>query len=179
MRNRMRGIVLGALALVVWGCAGGQPAQSASGPAAAAAGSKVCVMQFGGQGVLRLSVPANIKCTHKNGFLDLTSRNHYVEVWLVPGASTVAQAVAQAGRVIQSEFQNLKTTTPSDLTVAGAPARHLAAVGNEADDGDPGQADLIVFQVGPHIFVGCTHSEDVTPGDRQWLRRVIETAQVP
>ncbi len=118
-----------------------------------AADTKPCVMQSAGHDVLRLTVPADTECVPKDGSLILSSQHRSVEVWLVNGAQTVDEAVGRVSDVITDEFKNLKVANSTDLTVAGAPAKRQDGTGEEADDGDAGKADVIVFKMGQHIFV--------------------------
>ena len=139
------------------------------------ADANTCVMQAGGAKVLRLTMSLDTKCTDGDGFLKLKSPQFEIEVWLVPGAKTVDEAIGQLNKQIESEFKDFKPHTTSDLTIAGSAAKRLAGKGHEADDGDDGDADIIVFKVAGHVFVACTHDERLNPPARRdcslWCRR--------
>jgi hypothetical protein len=144
-----------------------------------AADTKACVMQSGGTNVLGLTTSADCKCAAKDGSLKINAPQFEVEVWVVPGAKTVDEAIGNVDKQIADEFKDFKADSTTDLTIAGSPAKWLVGPGHEADDGDPGAADLIVFKVGDHIFVACTHGEKLTPIGQQGLLTMVQTAQMP
>src|SRR5262249_28191477 len=142
-------------------------------------GTKACVMQSGGKAVLQLTAPADSDCTAKDGSLVIGLKSSEFEVWAVPTAKTIDDAVGNVGQVIVSQFKEFKPKNTTDLTVAGSPAKRLQGPGNEADDGDGGDADVVVFKVGDHVFVACTHGEDLKPAAQQFMLTVLATAQQP
>ncbi len=172
------GRVLGVVALmavVVAGAVGG----CAGGGQAPAAGSKACVLRVEGRDVLRVSVPADAECTATEGRLNLKAPDRYVDIWVVPGAHTMSEVSAGAGRVITPEFHEFKVKTTVQTTVAGKAAERLTGSGTEADDGDPGEADLIVFGLGDRVFVACTHGESILDVSRAWMVTVVQSAALP
>ena len=124
---------------------------------------KTCVMQSGSVDVLRLTIANDVKCVSKDGSLDLNSPHLEMEVWLVRNARTIDDAMAHINTAITDQFKNFKSDHTSDLTIADSPAKRLIGFGKEADDGDDGKADLVVFKIGNHIFIACTHGEDLSP----------------
>lgn len=180
MRAFIGGLAFVVLAAVTSGCASDKDASSSGKQVQTIGSAKACVMKSGGQDVLRLMVPADTACTPKDGSLRLESHDHdVVNVWLVPGVRTVDDAVGHIPLRIDSEFRNFRTTSTTGLTVAGAPAKHLLGSGTEADDGDPGSADVVVFQTGDHVFVACTHGEALTSSAQRSLLALVQTAQKP
>jgi hypothetical protein len=107
------------------------------------------------------------------------SQQYEVELWLMPGVASVGNAVYRVNTSIISEFKDFKPDHITELTVAGSPAKRLVGTGHEADDGDPGDADLIVFTVGNHFFVACTHGESLNPLAQQAMLTLVQTAQLP
>jgi hypothetical protein len=97
----------------------------------------------------------------------------------VPGANTVEDGVKSIDKQIAGEFKDFKPDSKADLTVAGSPAKRLAGIGHEADDGDNGEADLIVFKVGGHVFIALAHDEALSPQSRAGLVALVQTAQAP
>jgi hypothetical protein len=182
MRTSISGLVLMTLAAVSVGCSSNKGtnsgAQSAVATSKAEAG-KACVMHAGGRDVLRVSMPADTECKAEDGVLQIRSRDGYVYVWVVRGANSVDDAVGRVGDEIKSEFKDFKATTTSALTVAGAPAKRLMGSGTEADDGDPGTADVVVFKTGEHVFVACTHGESIPASAQAQMMRLVQTAQAP
>ncbi len=177
MRIFISRAMLAAMAVTTLGC-GSSPKPTASVPHTdKATDTKPCVMQSGGHDVLRLSVPADTECVPKDGSLLLSSQHRSVQVWLVSGAQTVDEAVERVSEVITDEFKNLKVANSTDLKVAGAPAKRQEGSGEEADDGDPGKADVIVFKLGQHIFVACTHGEALNPAAQEWMLKLVQEAK--
>jgi hypothetical protein len=182
----MRAFIYGSLFVVATavliGCgsnAGTKPATSAAPQAEKAADTIDFVMQSGGANVLKLTAPAGTKCVAEDGSLKFDSPKYFVEVWLVSGAKTVDEAVGRVSSQIVSEFKDFKPNETTDLTVAGSPAKRMVGAGEEADDGDPGKADVIVFKVGEHVFVACNHGESLNEAGQQGLLALVQTAQMP
>jgi hypothetical protein len=179
----MRGIiaVFVAATVAVGGCKSSNGAKESKSAAQAqpAGATKPCVMRAGGQDVLRLTAPADAPFTSDEGALNVTSRDGYVEFWLVADAKSVDQAAARASKVIVSEFKNLNVASTSDLSVAGSPAKRLSGTGVEADDGDPGFADVVVFKVGGRVFVACTHGESMRQSAQRLMMDMVQTAKAP
>lgn len=139
-----------------------------------------CVMKAGGHDVLRLTLPTNAKCTPRDGSLSVESHTHeVVNIWLVPDAKTVDEGAARVEKVIDREFRDFQATGTTATTIAGAPAKRLAGSGVEADDRDPGTADVVVFKVTNHTFIACTHGEYLSPDAQKWMMTVVQTAQKP
>ena len=178
----IRGSLLIIVTGIMSGC--GSSMGTSTAPAAGqadqvAADTKAWVMQSGGTNVLRLTTSADCKCAANDGSLKINAPQFEVEVWIVPGAKTVDEAMRSVGAQIVDEFKDFKADSTTDLTIAGSPAKRLVGPGHEADDGDPGAADLIVFKVGYHVFVACTHGEKLTPLGQQGILTMVQTAQMP
>ena len=136
-------------------------------------------MQSGGVDVLKLTGPADFKCVAEDGSLKFDAPKFYAEYWLASGAHTVDEAVQRVGTQIASEFKDYKPNQTTDLTIAGSPAKRMVGAGEEADDGDPGEADVIVFKVGNHVFVACNHGEKLTSVGQEGMLTLTQTAQAP
>jgi hypothetical protein len=182
----MRTFICGSLFIVVTGMlcgcgsnAGTKPGAPAAPQAERAAGGNDFVMKSGGTDVLKLTTPAGTKCVAEDGSLKFDSPKYYAEVWLVSGAKTVDEAMGRVGEQIVSEFKKFKPNETTDLTIAGSPAKRMVGVGEEADDGDPGKADVIVFKVDDRVFVACNHGESLNEAGQQGLLALVETAQKP
>jgi hypothetical protein len=181
MRSSIAILLLIIITGVMTGCASN--AGKSNAPTGAQAdktqNAKACVMQSGGADVLRVSLASNIKCDAKDGTLHINAPQYDVYLWLVPGAQTIDEGVERIGQQIKDQFKDFKETRTSDLIVAGSPAKRLIGSGHEADDGDNGQADVIVFKVANHIFIACVHGEDLTSMAEQGIVTVVQTAHAP
>jgi hypothetical protein len=182
----MRSFMYGSLLIIVtgllcmWGLSTGKnPAISAEPQAEKAADAKDFVMKSGGANVLKLTPPAETKCVAEDGELKFDAPKYYIEVWLASGAKTVDEATKRVSSQIVSEFKNFKPNEMTDLTIAGSPAKRIVGVGEEADDGDPGKADVIVFKVGNDVFVACNHGETLNDAGQKGLLTLVQTAQKP
>jgi hypothetical protein len=141
---------------------------------------KDVTLSVDGKPALALLVPAAAKVTSSNDYVNIRTTNMSLHVWAVPNARTAKDAVPRLAKLIQSEFIKFKTTSAEDVVVAGAPARHVIGSGNEADDGDPGNAEVVFFVVGGHVFAGCVHGEfDDASRARAPMMAVLQTARVP
>ena len=135
------------------------------------------VLLSGGKEVLVVTVPAETQYKNQEGSLHLKWHESEFDIWLVSGATTIDQGVAHVAEQIKDEFKKFKPTKSNDLTIAGSLAKQLIGKGVEADDGDDGKADVVVFKVGNHIFVACVHGESLFEGDEQWMLTVLKTAR--
>ncbi len=137
------------------------------------------VMPAGGKDVLLL-MARGAACTTKDGELHLTKGDMRMHVWLVPDAKTVEEGVSRIDRVITPEFTSF-TPTHTTIVAIGSPgsSTHVLGTGYEADDGDPGTADAIVFMVDGRIFVACVHGEYLSPESQKWMEEVVATARGP
>jgi len=179
MRTLISGLLIFIVAGAMCGCTGAKSSSSTATQAVNATDGKAWVMQSGGVDVLRVTASPDIKCVIGDGSLHFTAAQYEVEFWLVPGSQTVDDAVGHVGTQIVSEFKDFKPDSTTDLTVSGSPAKRLVGAGHEADDGDPGDADVIVFKVGDHVFVACNHGESLNPVGQQGMLTLVQTAQVP
>jgi hypothetical protein len=133
-----------------------------------------------GKPALVLQAPSAAKVTSSNGYVNIRTSNMSLHVWAVPTAKTADEAVPRAGELIRNEFVKFKITDIKDLVIAGAPAKHVTGSGNEADDGDPGNAEVVLFVVGGHVFAGCVHGEfNDAARARAPMMAVLRTAQAP
>ena len=170
---------------IIGGCAdpGACVSPMATTRGAVSATSTDCTLTTGGADVLRLTAPAGTTCKAADGSLHVDAPKYDVELWLVPGARTVDEGVARVGPQIADEFKDFKADTTTDLTVAGSAAKRLVGSGHEADDGDPGTADVIVFALGDRasvrVFVACNHGETINAAGRDGMLALVQTARMP
>ncbi len=103
-----------------------------------------------------------------------------MDLWVVPKAKTVAEAIAGLDDVIKSEVLKFSPASTEPITVAGAEGKHLKGKGVEADDQDPGTADVVVFTVGKTVVVACVHGEgDAAVRRRQPMLDALKTVKAP
>lgn len=143
------------------------------------ADAKTYTMQSGGRNILQITGPANLRPKAGDGSLDLDGPQYEVEFWLVPGAQSLDAATNRITPLIADQFKDFKPDHTTSLAVAGAPAKRIHGTGHEADDGDPGEANVIVFKLGNRVFVACHHGEVLTPAGEQALDTLVQTAQNP
>jgi hypothetical protein len=146
----------------------------------AAAQSTSVSLSVDGKPALALKVPGAAKVISTNGYVRIQTTNLTLHVWAVPNAKTANDALPRTAEIIKSEFLNFKTTATMDLDIAAAPAKHVTGSGNEADDRDPGNAEVVLFVAGGHVFAGCVHGEaDDAAKARGAMMAVLKTAQLP
>ena len=159
---------------MVPGCA----SDTASAPTAPM-DTKKYTMKSDGLDVLAVTVGEGVSCKAEDGLLHFKGKAGDFEIWAVKGAASIDQGVASVPGTIASEFKGFKTTTTSDQTIAGGPAKRLAGTGTEADDGDPGSADVVIFKVGSAVFAACNHGESLSSSTQRWMLDVLGTARKP
>jgi len=129
---------------------------------------------------LKLEIPKDAKATTKGAKTSFLLKETWVYLWSVPTAKTIAEAVPQAAAIIKSEFTDFAPTATKHLTVAGNKADHLFGKGLEADDGDPGAAEVVIFTVGKHVFAACVHGEKEEAAERSpYMLAILKTAKAP
>lgn len=137
-------------------------------------------MQEGTQNILGLVASEDAPCQLSSGKYEIKSRGGDVHIWLVRGAKSVDEGVPRIPETIASEFKGFKPnrSTAMALQEGGSGARVLGS-GVEADDNDPGTADVIVFQRAPRIFVGCTHGETMRTSAQEIMTKLEQSAITP
>ncbi len=179
MRDSIVKLVLVVLAGTVASCA---PSQGTStGGQNGPGDKKSTVVMSGGKAVLRLTLPPKAQAYDKAEPITVADAggNFRFYIWTV-SAGTLDEAATRVPDVIKGEFTEFKLTDTKILTVAGAPARQLTGSGNEADDNDPGNAVVVLFQVGGRVFAACVHGEDnPSPALRKFMMATIQTAKAP
>ena len=152
----------------------------ASAAVVASAEEKSVTLTVDGKPVLALTAPAAAKVTASNGYVNVRTTNVSLHVWAVRGAKSVNDALPRVAGLIKSEFINFKTTSSTDMLIAGTPAKYVTGSGNEADDGDPGNAGVVFFVAGGRVFAGCVHGEfDDASRARAPMLALLMTARVP
>ena len=103
-----------------------------------------------------------------------------MDLWVVPKAKTVAEAITDLDDVIKSEVLKFNAASTEAITVADADAKHLKGKGIEADDQDPATVDVVVFTVGKTVFVACVHGEgQAAVRQRQPMLKALKTVKAP
>jgi len=116
-------------------------------------------IKSGDKDTLSLSVPKDADVKTKGDKTSIISPHVQVYVWGLPDNKSVAAAVPKAADVIKSEFIKFAVKSTSALKVAGHDATLLKGTGEEADDNDPGTADVVFFTDGKSVFAACVHGE--------------------
>jgi len=133
-----------------------------------------------GSPALVLTVPQTAKITMKQEKTEIKTKDMTLYLWAIPPAKTIDEGVAQVADVIAHEVVKFVATTTNPITVAGAPAKHLMGRAVEADDYDPGTADVVVFSTGKSIFAACVHGEaNDAVREREPMLSVLKTAKAP
>lgn len=103
----------------------------------------------------------------------------HVQAWCTTAAS-VAEAEKALATLVVSEVTKFKATSTSDLTIAGKPARRVIGTGEEADDGDPANAEVTLFTIGGRVFLLIAHGEgDGTSKKHGDIAAVLASATAP
>jgi hypothetical protein len=139
---------------------------------------KEVTVSSGGKAGIKLSVPKDAKITTKGEKTSIEAGHLWIYVWHVASAKTVADAVPHVADQIKGEFTGFTLGDTKPLTVAGHPAKHLFGKGAEADDGDPGSAEVVVFTDGKAVFAACVHGEkDEAAKERPDLLKLLKSAK--
>ena len=129
---------------------------------------------------LKLELPEGAKATTKDTKTSVLLKETWVYLWSVPTAKTVTEAIPQATKIIKSEFTDFAPAKTTHFTVAGNDAVHLYGKGAEADDGDPGAAEVVIFTVGKHVFAACVHGEKNEAAERSpHMMALLKSVKAP
>ena len=141
---------------------------------------KTVAISNAGAAVMTISVPQSAKVTTDKEKTTIDTKDMILYLWVVPKAKTVAEAVAGLDDVIKSEVLKFSPASTEAVTIAGAEGKHLKGKSNEADDGDPGATEAVVFTVGKTVLVACVHGEgDVAAHRRQPMLDALKTVKGP
>ena len=147
---------------------------------AAAEDMKTVTISNDGAAVMTISVPKAAKVTTDKEKTVLDTKDMYLDLWVVPKAKTVADAIAALDDVIKSEVLKFSAASTDEITVAEAKAKHLKGKGIEADDHDAATVDVVVFMVGKTVFVACVHGEgDAAVRAREPMLTALKTVKAP
>ncbi len=113
-----------------------------------------------GKPAFALTLPAGWTAGAHDGITVLRApeKHPHVQVWATT-ARDLAAATTGIATLVSPEVMHFTTVSSEPLTVAGAPATALVGTGEEADDGDPSQAEAVVFTVKGTVFVLLAHGE--------------------
>lgn len=129
---------------------------------------------------LQLPAGAEVKTEGERISIRATEAQLYLHLWPLPKAHTVEEGVGLIPSLLTAkDVTEFKAAATNHITVAGAPALHLVGGGKEQDDGDPSQADVVVFSVGNKIFVACDHGEDRVAAEVTAMLKVLDSAKLP
>ncbi len=150
----------------------------------AIAASVSYTVSSGGKPVLALKLPAGCEARTKGDktiIADWHQRPKFeFELWVVENRKTVNEVVERIGDIIKSEFQNIKVNKTDTIRIADVQASKISGAGAEADDGDPGKTQVVVFSIGGPVFVACVHGEgDYASRHLRAMLDVLDSAQKP
>jgi hypothetical protein len=141
---------------------------------------KEITISSGNAPVLKLTVPQEAKVTTKGEKTSIEAKNLWIYLWQIKSAKSVSEVIPHVGEVIKSEFTDFAVGETKTISVAGREAKHLMGKGAEADDGDPGTADVVIFTDGKNVFAACVHGEKTEAArERPDLLKVLKSAKAP
>jgi hypothetical protein len=140
--------------------------------------NKEVTIKAGGKNAITLSVAKDAEVKVKGDKTSIIGKTAQFYIWSLPSAKSVADAVPKAGEIIKSEFVKFTVKSTSNLKVAGHEAKVIKGTGEEADDNDPGSADVVIFTDGTHVFAACVHGEnDDADKQRPELLKALATVK--
>jgi hypothetical protein len=143
-----------------------------------AADTKSITLEAGGKPALTAEVPKDAEVTTKKDKTTIATKEARIYIWPVASAKSVADAAPHAADIIKSEFVKFDAKALDSLKVMGHEAKHLTGKGEEADDNDPGTADVIIFTDGKHVFAACVHGEgEEAAKQRPELLKLLKSAK--
>jgi hypothetical protein len=116
------------------------------------------IISVAGTPALVLKMPQAADVTVEGAHTVIRTTETTFHLWSLTNRTT-DEVLPRITEIIKGEFVNYKPSVTNDIVIAGRPARHISGKGNEADDGDPGAADVVLFTTGKHVFAACAHGE--------------------
>jgi hypothetical protein len=142
--------------------------------------NKEITVDADGKPAFKMSIPKAAEVATKGEKTTIQTPDLRVYLWHVPSAKSVADVVSHIGDVIKGEFVQYVVQSNDPIKLAGHEARHLKGKGEEADDNDPGTADVVIFTDGKAVFVACVHGErDEAAKERPDFLKALESIEVP
>lgn len=86
------------------------------------------------------------------------AKHPHIQLWAT-SARTLAEAEKSVAKIVDSEVTHFAAVSTTDKLVAAAPAKFIVGLGEEADDGDPSNAEVTLFTVGKTVYVLISHAE--------------------
>ena len=149
-------------------------------PLSAFAELQQITIHAGNAPVLKLEIPKDAKATTQGNKTSILLKTAWVYLWAVPTVKTLTEAVPQTATIIKSEFTDFKLSETQPLSIAGHDAKHLFGKGFEADDGDPGSAEVIIFTIGNQVFAACVHGENTEAAKKSpEMLTILKSAKAP
>ncbi len=141
---------------------------------------KTVTITYDGAAVATIRVPQSAKVTRDKAKTVIDTKDMVLDLWVVPKANTVAEAIAGLDDAIKGEVLKFNATSTETTTVAGSEAKHLKGKGLEADDQDPATVDIVAFRIGKTVLVACVHGEgDAAIRQRQPMLNALKTIAAP
>ena len=125
------------------------------------ADSKLITISNQSQPAIQIAIPSDASVTSKGlkTSIESADRSLRIYLWLIPSTPSIDSLLPKIASLIKSEFLEWTPQSTSILSVAGHPAKYLKGNGEEADDNDPGAAEVAIFTDGKNSFVACVHGE--------------------
>ena len=107
------------------------------------------------------------------------SKYPHIQLWYLKDNKDIASAEKNIDKLIKSEVLKFKVSKKEDLTVAGKPAVLLTGSGLEADDQDPSNAKVFLFEANSKVFVLCIHGEgDEAAKNSPIVKKMLESLKL-
>lgn len=138
-------------------------------------------VKAGDQSVMKMTVPDGTTVSYDGPkvIINGTEWSQRFFIWKVSDGENLAPATAQVPTLIQSEFKNFTVTSTTDTTVGPLKGLQLKGTGVEADDGDPGTAEVILFVFNNQVFAACAHGEEMPPARVDFMITSLSTITRP
>jgi hypothetical protein len=100
-----------------------------------------------------------------------------VQIWAL-SQKTIDEAAKEVRNLVVGQFTEFKITATKTITVANSPGKQITMSGEEADDGDPGNADVYIFSVEGKVYMICAHGEhDSAMKNRLFLTALLKSVK--
>lgn len=125
----------------------------------ARAAEKDLTVKVEGKPAFHMNVPEDAQIRVDGPKTTVLGKKTQIYIWELPKAKSVADVVPNVGDVIKTEFVKFTVKSTNTVKVAGHEAKQIRGTGEEADDNDPGSAEVVIFTAGKHVFAACVHGE--------------------
>jgi len=101
----------------------------------------------------------------------------FLHIWIQKEGASVTGTIARVASVITNDVEEFKAKKQHQVKLGQLQGTLISGSGVEADDGDDGTAEVVVFKVGGRVVVACIHGERMGKAEHKAMLKTLSTAR--